>query len=278
MKLLNSLTPEDILASDYNTLISIVEETNRAPGGYLTVQAIANACFLNETKRMLEIGTSTGNTAIEIARMCRCHIESIDINERSVIKARQRAEEEGLSQYINATQMDATNLSYDDNSFDVVFCGNVTSLIPNKEKAFHEYVRVLKHGGLLAAVPMYYIKQPSSQLLEAVSAAIQLPVQNSNEDEWLKFYRDPNMVLKYRKTFKFEYISDENIELFVNYILEKPHLKVMQNDTLKCLAKSYREFIYLFRDNLSHMGYSILLYSKELFNNEPELFTGLALA
>ncbi len=273
MKKLCELTPEDILNSDYNTLISIVEETNRAPGGYQSVQQIANACFLDKTKKVLEIGTSTGNTAIELARMTGCQIESIDINERSVQKTAQRISEENLEKYIHVSQMDATALRFEDHTFDVVFCGNVTSLIPDKEKALSEYIRVLKPGGMLAAVPMYYVKRPSEELLEKVSAAIHLDVQDSTEQQWLDFYNKPEMVLKYRIRYDFDYITDEQLKSFVNQILSRPHLKELSKEAFDTLCKQYEAYIYLFRDNLSNMGYSILLYSKEIYNNEPELFT-----
>jgi len=273
MKELNQLTIDDIMDSDYNTLISVVEETNRLPGGYLTVQAIANACFLDEKKHILEIGTSTGNTAIELARMCHCKIDSIDINERSIIKARQLICDEGLDKYITVTKMDATELFFESGAFDLVLCGNVTSLMPNKEAAFKEYIRVLKHGGILVAVPMYYVSKPSSQLINEVSLAIKIVIKDSNENEWLNFYSHPTMVLKYRQRFVFDYIIDDKLELFINMVLSKPHLKAIKPEVFDCLTKRYRQLIYLFRENLSKMGFSILLYSKESINNEPELFT-----
>lgn len=273
MKNLYNITPDDILNSDYNTIISIVEETNRAPGGYQTVQQVANSCFLDGNKTILEIGTSTGNTAIELARMTNCKIESIDINERSIQKATRRIHEENLEDNIHITKMDATSLKFKDNSFDVVFCGNVTSLIPEKDQALKEYIRVLKPGGILAAVPIYYRQKPSKELLEKVSNAIHLPVNNSSEIDWIDFYNKDNLTLKYRKQYEFDYLSDEKIEKFISIILNKPHLQELSSEAFLTLSEKYNDLMYLFRDNLSIMGYSILLFSKEIFNKEPELFT-----
>lgn len=273
MKKLYNITPDDILNSDYNTIISIVEETNRAPGGYQTVQQVANSCFLDGNKNLLEIGTSTGNTAIELARMTNCKIESIDINERSIQKATQRIHEENLENNIHITEMDATSLKFEDNSFDVVFCGNVTSLIPEKDQALKEYIRVLKPGGMLAAVPIYYRQKPSKELLEKVSNAIHLPVNDSSEKDWIDFYNTDNLTLKYRTQYEFDYLSDDKIEKFTSFILNKPHLQDLSTDAFSTLSEKYKDLMYLFRDNLSIMGYSILLFSKENFNKEPELFT-----
>lgn len=94
MKRLDELTVRDVEDMDYNNLISIVKETNRAPGGFKTLQEVANVTMLDSSKRVLEIGTSTGVSAIELARLTKCKIDSIDINPRSIEEAKKRAEKE----------------------------------------------------------------------------------------------------------------------------------------------------------------------------------------
>lgn len=274
MKKLEDLTIEDIEEMDYNNIISVVKETNRAPGGYASIQEVVNASGLNDKKKVLEIGTSTGITAIELVRLTNCKLESIDINERSILEAKDRAINENADGNINFSVRDARDTGFDDESFDMVFCGNVTSLIPQRERAREEYYRVLKHGGFLAAIPMYYIKTPSDELLNNVRAAIKTDVEVVGKEYWIDFYKHSNMCYKYVRDYKFDYISDKVLDDFIAYILAKPHLKIMKKEVFDVLCKKYKEYIYLFRDNLSHMGYSIILMSKELYNDEPELFTG----
>ncbi|MBQ9934362.1 MAG: class I SAM-dependent methyltransferase [Lachnospiraceae bacterium] len=274
MKQLNELTVEDIESMDYNNLISVVRETNRVPGGFATLQEIANVAGIRNCTRVLEIGTSTGISAIEMVRITGCKIESIDINERSIQEASKRAKQEGLDPYINFSVQDARNTSFDSESFQVVFCGNVTSLIPEREKALEEYYRLLAPGGFLSAVPMYYIEIPSEKLISDVRRAIQTDVEACDKKYWLDFFKHSNLCYKYVRDYKFDYIPDKKLEEFIAYILGKPHLKALKDDTYDALKKKYTEYIYLFRDNLSYMGYSIILLSKEINNDEPELFTG----
>lgn len=274
MKNLEDLTVEDIEKMDYNNLISVVKETNRVPGGFKTLQQIANIAMLDNSKHMLEIGTSTGVSAIELVRLTKCKMDSIDINERSIEEAKTRAKKEDLLKYINFQVGDAQNMIFDDKVFDIVFCGNVTSLIPDRKKALNEYYRVLKNGGMLIAVPMYYIKTPSQELINNVSDAIKTNVEICDKEYWKKFFLINDLVYKYEQDFKFEYISDNEIEKFVNYILSREHLKVLKADTYKALSEKYKKYMYYFRDNLSHMGYSILVLFKENVNPEPELFRG----
>lgn len=274
MKKLEELTVEDIENMDYNNLISVVKETNRAPGGFKTLQEIANITMLDSSKHLLEVGTSTGISAIELARLTKCKINSIDINERSIEEAKNRAQKEDLLQYIDFQVGDAQNMNFDNNSFDIVFCGNVTSLIPDRKKALSEYYRVLKNGGILVAVPMYYIETPSNKLISDVSEAIQTKVEILDKKYWKDFFYINDLVYKYEQDYKFKYIEDEKIENFVKYILSRDHLKLLKKDSYEALARKYRQYIFLFRDNLSHMGYSIFALFKENVNPEPELFTG----
>jgi len=44
-------------------------------------------------------------------------------------------------------KMDITNISYEDNSFDVILCNHVLEHIPDDKKAMKELLRVLKPGG-----------------------------------------------------------------------------------------------------------------------------------
>ena len=135
-------------------------------------------------------------------------------------------------------------------------------------------MRVLKPNGVLAAVPMYYLREPSEEMLIQVRAAIQTEVQAVNRDYWLDFYAQSNLVLKYVENYRFDYIQDKVLDSFVQTILSRPFLQELDPEVFGCLKKKYKDYIYLFRDNLSYMGYSILLYKNELYNTEPELFRG----
>jgi len=48
----------------------------------------------------------------------------------------------------------------------------------------------------------------------------------------------------------------------------------MSLESSKALNKIYTEHIKLFRDNLSHMGYSLYLITNKRSWEDPELFTG----
>ncbi|WP_202970901.1 class I SAM-dependent methyltransferase [Saccharothrix sp. ALI-22-I] len=267
------MTANDIDAMDYNQLIGVVRETNRPPGGLRSIALLARHGFLARDSHVLEIGTSTGITAVELAKLAGCRVTAIDINEESLREARRRAEDEGVAHLISFERNDATDTGYDAGSFDMVFCGNVTSLIPDRERALAEYTRVLKPGGFLAAVPMYYVDRPSDRLIADVSEAIQVDIQPHYQDFWLDFFSGPQRQTYLSRAFRFDTLRPADVDRFVDDILRRPHLAELPADAREVLAKKYREHMQLFRVNLSHMGFTVLLLRKERVEVEPELFT-----
>ncbi len=270
--ILENLTAQDIENMDYNQLIGLVRETNRIPGGESTVFEIANRVFLNKNSKVLEIGTSTGFTAIELSKLVGCRITSIDINEMSLKEAKNRAEQEGFTN-IDFLKADVNKLPFKEEEFDLVIIGNVLSLMSNKEIAFSECRRVCKKNGFLAAVPMYYLEIPPKDLVESVSNAIKVDIVPLYKEDWSNFFNFGNLEIYWDKKYKFDYIENSIVENFVNTILESDHLKELTKETLDVLKIKYKKYMLLFRDNLSKMGYSIILLSNKQIWNDQELFT-----
>jgi arsenite methyltransferase len=98
----------------------------------------------------LDIGCGAGMDLLLTARRAGPdgHAIGVDMTEAMVERARQSAEAAGLRQ-IEIRQGDATALPIADRSIDVVSSNGVLNLVPEKDQAFGEIVRVLKPGGRL---------------------------------------------------------------------------------------------------------------------------------
>jgi len=66
---IEKITPKEIKEMDYNQIIGLIKETNRPPGGRKTVFEIVNRTCIDRESKVLEIGTSTGFTAIELSKL-----------------------------------------------------------------------------------------------------------------------------------------------------------------------------------------------------------------
>lgn len=274
MEKIASLTVEDIAAMNYNELIGLTRETNRTPGGLETIKEVSRRLMLDRNVRILDIGTSTGHSAIEFSRLLGCKVVGIDINSMSIAVAAERARLLKLDNLISFRQMDATDMDFEDETFDVVFAGNVASLIEDKQKLLSEYWRVLKPNGFLVAVPMYYLEAPSDELLNDVRSAIRVQIQPYYKADWRSFFLTEDTELYEELDYRFVKCQDAEIDRFCDVILAREHLKELAPAAMELLHERYIEYMHLFNENLSHMGFTIFaLRRKENEKyNDPQLY------
>jgi ubiquinone/menaquinone biosynthesis C-methylase UbiE len=272
MKNYRDITTHDIAAMNYNELIGLVRETNRTPGGNRSIFEVSTRCYLTRQSKVLDIGCSTGPTSIEIARLVGCEVVGIDINERSLQEGRTRAHKLALEN-VRFEQSDATRLPFENETFDLVFCGNVTSLIDDKNKAFSEYQRVTKFDGFIAAIPMYYVETPSDTLVDEVRRAIQVEIPVHYREQAVQFYTRRNLELYDTLDFRFDDVAEERVQEFCQEILSRPHLDELTPAVKAALTEKYTRYMLLFRENLSLMGFTIVLLRKTRFKEDAELFT-----
>ena len=97
-----------------------------------------------ERLKVLDIGCGPGFFSILMAQ-CGHEVTGVDYSDEMVSHARQNAAT--MRQNIEFQRMDAQNLQFDDESFDLVISRNVTWCLEQPEKAYREWLRVLRKGG-----------------------------------------------------------------------------------------------------------------------------------
>ena len=104
--------------------------------------------FLPEGRSLdiLDVGTGTGFFAVLLAQQGH-RVEGIDLTPAMLEEARTLAKQRNLD--ITFREMDAQNLAYPDGTFDVVISRNLTWTLPDPQRAYAEWFRVLKPGGVL---------------------------------------------------------------------------------------------------------------------------------
>jgi phosphatidylethanolamine/phosphatidyl-N-methylethanolamine N-methyltransferase len=100
--------------------------------------------------RILEVGVGTGISLPDYSRVNR--ICGVDISEPMLQKAMERVAKLGLSHVEGLWVMDAEQLRFPDESFDVVVAQYVITTVPNPEATLDEFARVLKPGGEIVLV------------------------------------------------------------------------------------------------------------------------------
>ena len=95
---------------------------------------------------ILDVGTGTGFFAVLLAQQGH-RVEGIDLTPAMLEEARILAKQRNLD--ITFREMDAQNLAYPDGTFDVVISRNLTWTLPDPQRAYASWFRVLKPGGVL---------------------------------------------------------------------------------------------------------------------------------
>ena len=95
-------------------------------------------------ERVLEVGVGTGINLSLYPKACR--MTGIDFSSSMLEKARERVARDGLRQ-MRLLQMDAADLKFADDSFDIVYAPYLISVVPDPVKVACEMRRVCRPGG-----------------------------------------------------------------------------------------------------------------------------------
>ena len=112
---------------------------------------------------ILDVGTGTGFFAVLLAQLGH-RVEAIDLTPAMLEEGRLLAAQRKLE--IAFREMDAQALTYPDGTFDLVISRNLTWTLPHPERAYGEWFRVLKPGGVLLDFDAEYaahVRSHSSQ-------------------------------------------------------------------------------------------------------------------
>ena len=96
---------------------------------------------------VLDMGCGLGGPCRMLADDYDCQTTGIDLSNEYIRTASKLSKLLKLNDKTTFVQGDATNLPFDDNSFDVVWTQHVQMNIPDKKKFYSEMNRVLKIGG-----------------------------------------------------------------------------------------------------------------------------------
>ena len=117
--------------------------------------------------KVLEVGVGTGINLGMYPRTA--NITGIDLSSRMLDKARKRIAEKGLVN-CDVIEMDATKLTFADNSYDVVYAPYVISVVPDPVAVAKEMYRVCRPGGRVVILNHFKSFNPlMSKIEKAIS-------------------------------------------------------------------------------------------------------------
>src|SRR3954469_24235051 len=119
--------------------------------------------------RVLEVGVGTGiNAALYPAD---CSVTGVDLSSSMLERARERVARKGVRN-VRLLQMDAANLKFADDTFDIVYAPYVISVVPDPVAVTREMVRVCRPGGRIVILNHFRSKSRLGSWLERLIAPL----------------------------------------------------------------------------------------------------------
>ena len=134
-------------------------------GGYAATDALHRLCHLEAAQEVLEVGCGIGIGPAYIAKRFDCQVVAVDISEKMLLWAQQRARREGVVDRIAIRKADVCDLPFENERFDAVIVESVLAFVEDKEAAIRELIRVTKPGGYIGLNESYWTQPPPPHLL-----------------------------------------------------------------------------------------------------------------
>ncbi len=103
-------------------------------GGFEATKELIELCRIDQSNYVLDVGCASGKTSCFLAQNYDCSVVGIDILERMIQMAGERARREGVSDRVEFRIADAQDLPFQDDLFDVVIGEFITGLLEEKQR------------------------------------------------------------------------------------------------------------------------------------------------
>lgn len=120
--------------------------------------------YIDSEKKVLELACGTGQITFSMADKAAEWVAT-DYSENMINEAEKRKNQEAKESKAVFEVQDATNLTYDNETFDIVVIANALHIMPDPDAALKEIHRVLKKDGILVAPTFVYEKGYSKSLI-----------------------------------------------------------------------------------------------------------------
>ena len=120
------------------------------PLGREATANLASLLNIQPTSHVLDVGSGIGGPSRYLASRFGCHVTGLDLVEEYCRVGDSLAKRVKLDNLLTYRQGDATQMTFEDATFDVVWTQHASMNIPDKKRLYSEMHRVLKPGGKLA--------------------------------------------------------------------------------------------------------------------------------
>ena len=249
---------------DYQAQVGLTKHL----GGLQSTLALIEGCQVKGGERVLEIGCGVGASAVYLASNYGCHVTGIDISERMIQRARERAMAKKVEHLTTFRTSDMNQLPFPANAFEVVFCESVLAFSQEKTKAVSEMARVTQPGGFIGINEAVWLQPPDAMWTEWFAQDMAANASTFELEGWVRLLKQAGLELVSSHVQTME-IKDEARGLLQRYGW-LDFLRMMVRGLAMYFQRSdYRQFVAETSkggvtpgDPQEHMGYGLMIAKK----------------
>ena len=136
------------------------------------VRLLGSQLGLNDTSRVLDIGSGRGGPALLLAREFGCRITSVELSPEFAAEARERAQEAGVAHLIDVVESDAKDFPIDEGAYDVAVCLGASFAFDGLVPTVRALVRAVPRRGLVAVGEPFWREWPLPDGFDPATAAV----------------------------------------------------------------------------------------------------------
>lgn len=230
-------------------------------GGLEATKELIGLCHIGRDKYVLDVGYASGKTACYIAKECGSRVVGVDILDRMIGRAKERAESEGVEDRVEFRVADAQSLPFENNLYDVVVGEFTTGLLDDKRRGANEYLRVTKPGGYIGLNEATWTRTPPpEELVEHLSRIFGSKGEILTSDGWEELLVGAGLSDIVARTYRVKALSNRRDDL-------RDFLGVWHRDLYLYIRSSqFRRFVKeamsVPEDFLEYFGYGIYVGRK----------------
>ena len=167
--------------------------TTKHMGGLTTTQELVELCHIGSDTVVLDVGCGVGATPYYLAKRHACRVIGVDLSQRMIDRARERATREGVKDRVEFRVGDVRDLPFQDATFDAVLSESVITFVGDRRRAIGECARVAKPGGYVGLNEETWLKLPPSRVVEYAARTWGIEVEIPVCDGWKTLLRDSGL-------------------------------------------------------------------------------------